>query len=90
MAMTVFDRLLNSCKLPLAEIGRLEVGTESQVDRAKSVKSFLMSFFEDDGLHNVEGVDTYNACYGGTQALLNAIAWTESSAYDGRYALVVC
>jgi hypothetical protein len=60
MAMTVFERLVCSCEMPLTQIGRLEVGTESQVDRAKSVKSFLMTFFEAEGLHNVEGVDTYN------------------------------
>lgn len=35
------------------------------------------------------GIDTTNACYGGTQALLNAAAWVESSAWDGRWALVV-
>jgi len=38
----------------------------------------------------VEGIDTVNACYGGTAALLNATQWVESSSWDGRYALVVC
>lgn len=32
---------------------------------------------------------TINACYGGTAALLNAVAWVESSGWDGRYAIVV-
>lgn len=32
---------------------------------------------------------TINACYGGTAALLNALAWVESSGWDGRYAIVV-
>nr|NVI74469.1 HMG coenzyme A synthase [Cucujiformia] len=36
-----------------------------------------------------EGIDTTNACYGGTAALFNAISWVESSAWNGRYALVV-
>jgi hydroxymethylglutaryl-CoA synthase len=35
-------------------------------------------------------VDNTNACYGGTAALLNSLAWLESSAWDGKYALVVC
>jgi hydroxymethylglutaryl-CoA synthase len=35
-------------------------------------------------------VDNINACYGGTAALLNTMAWVESSAWDGRYGLVVC
>lgn len=38
---------------------------------------------------STKGVDTYNACYGGTNALFNALNWVESSAWDGRYALVV-
>ena len=37
----------------------------------------------------MEGVDSLNACYGGTAALFNAVNWVESSAWDGRYALVV-
>lgn len=75
MALTVFEQLVQSSEVVLPQIGRLEVGTESQVDRAKSVKSFLMSFFEASGLHNVEGVDTYNACYGGTNALFSTVGW---------------
>lgn len=38
---------------------------------------------------NVEGVDTVNACYGGTNALFNTVNWMESSAWDGRDAVVV-
>lgn len=38
---------------------------------------------------NIEGVDTINACYGGTNAVFNAINWVESSAWDGRDAIVV-
>ena len=38
----------------------------------------------------MEGVDSTNACYGGTAALFNSISWVESSAWDGRLALAVC
>ena len=48
-----------------------------------------MQLFQDSGNTNIEGVDTVNACYGGTNALLNAINWVESSAWDGRDAIVV-
>jgi hydroxymethylglutaryl-CoA synthase len=34
-------------------------------------------------------VDTMNACYGGTNALFNAVQWVESSFWDGRYAVVI-
>lgn len=47
-----------------------------------------MQLFQPSGNTNVEGVDTVNACYGGTNALFNAINWVESSAWDGRDAIV--
>ena len=37
----------------------------------------------------LQGVDSLNACYGGTAALFNAVNWVESRAWDGRLALVV-
>merc|ERR1719515_556810 len=58
------------------------------IDKSKSTKTFLMEQFR--GNTNVEGCTTLNACYGGTAALMNSVAWVESSAWDGRYAVVVC
>jgi hydroxymethylglutaryl-CoA synthase len=59
------------------------------IDKSKSCKSVLMQLFEPSGNTNIEGVDTVNACYGGTNALFNTINWVESSAWDGRDAIVV-
>ena len=67
----------------------MEVGTETILDKSKSVKSVLMQLFEPSGNTNVEGVDNVNACYGGTNALFNTVNWVESSAWDGRDGLVV-
>ncbi|EGB02698.1 hypothetical protein AURANDRAFT_8893, partial [Aureococcus anophagefferens] len=67
-----------------------EVGTESAVDRGKSTKSFLMSLFEADDHHSVEGLDTFNACYGGTNALFSTTSWIQSKAWNGTYGVVVC
>jgi hydroxymethylglutaryl-CoA synthase len=67
----------------------LEVGTETMLDKSKSVKSVLMQLFQKSGNFNVEGVDSYNACYGGTNALFNSVNWVESSAWDGRDAIVI-
>jgi len=36
------------------------------------------------GNHDIEGVTTFNACYGGTNALFNTINWVQSAAYDGK------
>jgi hydroxymethylglutaryl-CoA synthase len=65
-------------------IGRLDVGTETIIDKSKSVKTVLMQLFEESGNHDVEGVDNINACYGGTAALFNALSWIESSSWDGK------
>lgn len=70
-------------------IGRLEVGTESHIDKAKSVKTVLTQLFEPVGNTSLEGVDCINACYGGTNALFNAVNWVESRSWDGREAIVV-
>ncbi|XP_076140558.1 hydroxymethylglutaryl-CoA synthase, cytoplasmic isoform X1 [Alosa pseudoharengus] len=89
LCMTVVQRLMERNCLSYDCIGRLEVGTETIIDKSKSVKSVLMQLFEESGNTDVEGIDTTNACYGGTAALFNAVNWVESSSWDGRYALVV-
>ncbi|RDW72035.1 putative hydroxymethylglutaryl-synthase protein [Coleophoma crateriformis] len=86
-ALTVTSSLLSKYNIDTNSIGRLEVGTETILDKSKSVKSVLMQLFGENS--NIEGVDTVNACYGGTNALFNAINWVESSGWDGRDALVV-
>lgn len=87
-ALTTVSSLLKKYSIDPKSIGRLEVGTETLLDKSKSVKSVLMQLFQDSGNTNIEGVDTVNACYGGTNALFNAVNWVESSAWDGRDAIV--
>lgn len=90
LCLTVLDRLMrNTPGLTYADVGRLEVGTETLVDKSKSVKSVLMQLFEESGNGDVEGVDSTNACYGGTAALFNCVSWVESSYWDGRFAVAV-
>ncbi|XP_058836872.1 uncharacterized protein LOC131693232 [Topomyia yanbarensis] len=90
LCLTVVNNLLDRHKIARSRIGRLEVGTETVVDKSKSVKTVLMQLFEKDGPTNLEGIDTKNACYGGTAALFNALDWIESSSCKGRLAIVVC
>ena len=87
VALTALQRLLDTYGLDPRSIGRLEVGTESLVDKSKSTKTVLMDLLGDN--RSVEGATTLNACYGGTAALLNSAAWVESSEWDGRYAVYV-
>ncbi|KAJ5648459.1 hypothetical protein N7490_004831 [Penicillium lividum] len=90
MALTTLSSLLNKYNIDPKTVGRLEVGTETLLDKSKSVKSVLMQLFAPHGNTNIEGVDNVNACYGGTNAVFNSINWLESSAWDGRDAVVVC
>jgi hydroxymethylglutaryl-CoA synthase len=79
---------MNKYNIDPKSIGRLDVGTETIIDKAKSVKTVLMRLFEEAGNSDIEGVDNLNACYGSTAAIFNAINWVESSSWDGRNAIV--
>eukprot|EP00644_Phytophthora_capsici_P012249 jgi/Phyca11/119175/e_gw1.38.22.1 len=87
LALTAVSKLMSKFQVAPEQIGRLEVGTETLVDKSKSTKTVLMQLFGDDA--DVDGATVINACYGGTAALLNAVAWVDSSFWDGRYAVVV-
>lgn len=88
IAMSAVHNLLSKYNIDPGQVGRLEVGTETLIDKSKSTKTHIMELLGTNS--NVEGVTSINACYGGTAAILNSIAWVESSAWDGRYAVVVC
>ncbi|KAK7309003.1 hypothetical protein RJT34_05397 [Clitoria ternatea] len=90
MSLTVVSSLLEKYEIDPKQIGRLEVGSETVIDKSKSIKTFLMQIFEKYGNTDIEGVDSTNACYGGTAALFNCVNWVESNSWDGRYGLVVC
>ncbi|XP_063154648.1 hydroxymethylglutaryl-CoA synthase, mitochondrial isoform X2 [Candoia aspera] len=90
LCLTVVQHLVEQNNLSWDSIGRLEVGTETIIDKSKAVKTVLMQLFQDSGNTDIEGIDTTNACYGGTASLFNSADWVESSSWDGRYALVVC
>lgn len=84
MALTVLNRLLK--RTDPMRIGRVEVGSESHFDRAKSIRSFLSRLLPSPG---VGGSDHLSACYGGTAALFAAISWMQSALWDGRLAVVI-
>lgn len=89
LCLTVVHNLMEKHAIDAKDIGRLEVGTETLIDKSKSVKTVLMQLFEDSNNSDIEGIDTTNACFGGTSALFNAINWVESTSWDGRLAVVV-
>jgi len=86
--LTVAHRLLAKYpEIKIEQIGRLEVGTESLIDKSKSIKTTIAGAL---GIKDAEGITSINACYGGTAAFFNSVAWIESSAWDGRYAMLLC
>jgi hydroxymethylglutaryl-CoA synthase len=89
ICLTVTKSLLEKYSINPKDIGFLMIGTETIVDKSKSVKTVLMDLFKNSGNADIEAVQTTNACYGGTASLFHAIDWIESSSWDGRYALVI-
>ena len=89
VALSVVQSLMEKYDVPYDKIGRLEVGTETVVDKSKAVKTTLMTLFSEHGNHDIEGIDTTNACYGGTAAVLNSLAWLQTEECTDRYAIVV-
>lgn len=85
----VLEQLMRNNNIDCKSIGRLEIGTETLIDKSKSVKTFLMDYFKLQGNCDIEGAMSVNACYGGTAAIFNSIAWMESNSWDGRSAIVI-
>ncbi|KAF8347918.1 hydroxymethylglutaryl-coenzyme A synthase C terminal-domain-containing protein [Amanita rubescens] len=88
-ALNAVSGLLEKYNIDPKTIGRIDVGTETIIDKSKSVKTTLMDLFAESGNTDIEGIDSKNACYGSTAALFNAINWVESASWDGRLAIVV-
>ncbi|KAK2462728.1 hypothetical protein APHAL10511_005246 [Amanita phalloides] len=88
-ALNAVSGLLEKYNIDPKAIGRIDVGTETIIDKSKSVKTTLMDLFAESGNMDIEGIDSKNACYGSTAALFNAINWVESASWDGRLAIVV-
>jgi len=88
-SMNAVLRLMERHGINPADIGRLEVGTESPVDHSKSIKTFLMPLFHKAKNHNIEGVELRSGACSSTVALIDTLAWVQSPSWDGRYGIVV-
>ena len=83
IALTSVSNLMRKNNIDPMSIGRLEVGTETLIDKAKSMKTCLMPLFKPNT--DIEGLSTTNACYGGTNALFSTLDWINSSSWDGKH-----
>jgi hydroxymethylglutaryl-CoA synthase len=88
LAMSAVSKLLKKMNINKEDVGKIEVGSESNFDFSKSIKSYLLDLFPTNT--SISGCDNVHACYGGTNALLNSLAWLESSICTKKYAIVVC
>lgn len=86
MSLTAVSRLLLKYDVDLDRVGRIEVGSETILDHAKSIKSHLMVLFPHG---DIEGCDSLNACYGATAALFNSVQYCQSEEGAGKLAIVV-
>lgn len=89
ISLTALKNLMTKYQVRPESVGRLEVGTETLLDKAKSLKTILMSLFKESGNYDIEGVTSVNACYGSTNAIFNTLNWIDSAAWDGRYGIVI-
>lgn len=66
-----------------SQIGRIYVGSESNIDGAKPIASYVLGILEswftdsygENSLRNCDAVDMTFACIGATDALLNTLDW---------------
>lgn len=73
LCLTVVQQLMERTQLPWESVGRLEVGTETIIDKSKAVKTVLVELFQDSANTDIEGVDTTSACYGDTASLYSVL-----------------
>lgn len=55
LCLTAVAQLMERNNLRYQDIGHLEVGTETIIDKSKSVKTVLMQLFRESGNYDVEG-----------------------------------
>lgn len=79
---------LASASVDPKAIGMLVVGTETAVDHAKPVSSFVQGLLGVGRRCRI--FETKHACYGGTAALQLALDWVRSGSARGQKALIVC
>ncbi|KAI8509669.1 Hydroxymethylglutaryl-CoA synthase, cytoplasmic [Branchiostoma belcheri] len=90
LCLTAVQNLMERNNISYENIGRLEVGTETIIDKSKSVKTVLMQLFAESGNTNVEGIDTTNACFGGHRPCSTlSHGWSLVPGMVSRYALAV-
>jgi hydroxymethylglutaryl-CoA synthase len=92
MGANAAHRLLKRKGVTPAEIGRIDVATESAFDKSKPASTYiagcLEQVFDGDFRHANKGERKF-ACISGTQALDDAFNWVRAGRSRGRKALII-
>lgn len=88
LAAEAAQRAMDAAEISGRDLGMLVVGTETGVDHAKPVSSFVHGLLDLPPTMRV--FDTHHACYGGTAGVMAAAEWIASGASGGKAALVIC
>ncbi len=92
MGANAAKSLMDRKGLVPADIGRIDVATESAFDHSKPVSTYiagcLEQVYDDDFRHANKGERKF-ACVAGTQAIDDAYNWIKAGRHRGRAALVV-
>jgi hydroxymethylglutaryl-CoA synthase len=92
MGANAAKRLMERKGLSPADVGRIDVATESAFDNSKPVSTYiagcLEQTFDGDFRHANKGERKF-ACVAGTQAIDDAYNWIRAGRHRGRAALVV-
>ncbi|MFC6835500.1 hydroxymethylglutaryl-CoA synthase [Halomarina ordinaria] len=85
-------RLMDRRDLEPADIGRIDVATESAFDNSKPVSTYIAGCLEqvfDGDFHHANKGERKFACISGTQSLDDAYNWIRAGRNRGRSALVI-
>jgi hydroxymethylglutaryl-CoA synthase len=92
MGANAAHRLMERKGLEPADIGRIDVATESAFDNSKPVSTYIAGCLEqvfDGDFHHANKGERKFACISGTQSLDDAFNWIQAGRNRGRAALVV-
>jgi hydroxymethylglutaryl-CoA synthase len=92
MGANAAKRLMERKGLTPADIGRIDVATESSFDNSKPISTYIAGCLEqtfDGDFHHANKGERKFACIAGTQALDDAYNWIQAGRNRGRSALVI-
>lgn len=89
MALTVVRDLMERTGIGWDEIGMIQVGTSTNLDRTKPIQSYICAMFNEHGVYDLVGGDNTFACNSGMNALMHVASWMGSPFWNGKLGLAV-